>query len=153
MDNSAQKKTAAAAAPTTSRGGPALRVGTAVAAIATGALAAVLWLGILAGSEVRHTAGPGADVAMWLLAAGAAGALVSGIVLARRARRRGGPVPLAVAGSAVLVLIGALLEDSLGVFEFGSAGGVTLAVLLAGTVALTALVLTAERPGTLPRPA
>lgn len=147
----AAEKTAKKPAPAGSRS--PLRLAAGIAAITTGALSAVLWLGILAGSEVRHTAGPAADVALWVLLIGALAALAVGILLVRASRGRGGPLPSVVGVSAVLVLAGALIESSLGVFDFGSAGGIILAVLLAATLALTGLVLVSERTGALPRTA
>lgn len=122
-----------------------VRTGAAASSALLGLLALALGIGILAGSELRHQVGMPADVAMWALIAGGAASLASGIGLLRLSRRRGGKAPLAVLASAALVLVAAVLAGALGLFGFGTPGGLLTIAALAATLALAAAAVVRER--------
>ncbi|WP_077490399.1 hypothetical protein [Sinomonas mesophila] len=123
-----------------------IRIAAGVVAIVTATIDLLLWLGITIGSTRRHDlAEQGADAALWILFLGGATTLAGGIVLLCLSRRRGGPVPGAIAASVLATMVGAVIAHGLGIFSFQTPGGTLLAVLSVATLAMAALVTTLER--------
>ena len=122
-----------------------IRSAAGVVAIAMAALALVLWLGITFGSDHRHAlTQQGADAALWILFVGGVATLAGGIALVCLSRRRGGPVPAAIAASTLATLAGAFIAHSLDIFSFQAPGGTLLAALTVATLAMAVFVTVRE---------